>query len=87
MDYPIEAKSKELEGWVQLTYDVNPDGSITNIEVTDSEPSEIFDEAALQFLRTWRFQPFTHVLDVQRISSVIRFQIDPDSDEYVPPPL
>lgn len=87
LEYPIEAKSKQAEGWVQITYDVNPDGSTSNLQVVDSEPPVIFDKAAMEFVDTWRFQPFKIIREVQRVSSVIRFQIDPDTEEYVPPPL
>lgn len=87
LEYPLEAKSEHLEGWVQVEYDVNPDGSTSNLRVVDSEPSNVFDNAALEFVNSWRFQPFKIKQEVQRVSSVIRFQIDPDTDEYIPPPL
>ena len=87
LEYPIKAKSEGAEGWVQVTYDVNPDGSTTNLQVVDSDPPIVFDQAALEFVDTWRFQPFKINLEVQRVSSVIRFQIDPDTEEYFPPPL
>lgn len=87
LEYPIEAKSELAEGWVQVVYDVNPDGSTSNLQVADSDPPIIFDKAALEFVDSWRFQPFKIKLEVQRVSSVIRFQIDPDTEEYVPPPL
>ena len=87
LEYPIEAKSERAEGWVQVIYDVNPDGSTSNLQVVDSDPPIIFDQAALEFVDTWRFQPFKIKLEVQRVSSVIRFQIDPDTEEYLPPPL
>ena len=87
LEYPIKAKSELAEGWVQVVYDVNPDGSTSNLQVADSDPPIIFDKAALEFVDSWRFQPFKIKLEVQRVSSVIRFQIDPDTEEYVPPPL
>lgn len=87
LEYPIKAKSERAEGWVQVVYDVNPDGSTSNLQVVDSDPPIVFDKAALEFVDTWHFQPFKIKLEVQRVSSVIRFQIDPDTEEYVPPPL
>ena len=87
LEYPIEAKSEGAEGWVQVIYDVNPDGSTSNLEVVDSEPPIIFDQAAMEFVDSWRFQPLKIIPEVQRVSSVIRFQIDPETEEYIPPPL
>ena len=87
LDYPLDAKSKGVEGWVQVQYDVNADGTTSNFSVLDSDPPNIFDAVAIQFVETWKFQPFTIILDTQTISSVIRFQIDPDTEEYIPPTL
>ena len=87
LEYPSQAKRQAIEGWVQVAYDVSSNGLTSNLEILDSEPKQIFDRAALDFIRTWRFQPFTIKMDVQRVSSVIRFQIDANEAEYVPPPL
>ena len=72
---------------MEVTYDVTPNGTTSNLSVTDSQPPRVFDEAALQFVKTWRFQPFEISTEIQRVASIIHFEIDPDTEEYVPPPL
>lgn len=55
--YPQQALEQGIEGWVEVGYDVNVSGQVERARVVRSEPAEIFDEAALQAVRSWRFAP------------------------------
>lgn len=55
--YPSESREAKVEGSVLLAYDVNVEGKVSNIRVLSSSPAGVFDEAAIDFVRTWRFQP------------------------------
>ena len=57
--YPPQAKADQIEGKVTVRYDVSAEGVIGNIEIVDSNPPGVFDEAVLAYVRTWRFAPAT----------------------------
>ncbi len=77
-NYPREAKANNVTGWVDLEFTVTPQGSVTDIRVTGSQPASVFDIAAVEALTRWRFEP------VQRDGSAVeqrarlrmRFQIE-----------
>ncbi|MDX1902925.1 MAG: energy transducer TonB [Thermonemataceae bacterium] len=45
MKYPQEAKAKKVEGRVHITFVVEPDGSLTNIQVSKSLEANCDNEA------------------------------------------
>jgi TonB family protein len=46
-----------VEGWVELAFTVQPNGSVDDVEVRNASPADIFDEAAVRAIRQWRFEP------------------------------
>jgi protein TonB len=56
-DYPIQARQKGIEGWVDVQFNVGADGSVRNAVVVAAEPKAIFDSAALQAVRGWKYNP------------------------------
>ena len=56
-DYPPEAARGGVEGSVDLSFTVDPDGKVTDVIVDHSEPSDIFDRAAALAVRRWRYEP------------------------------
>lgn len=57
--YPAEALSRKLDGKVVLIVDVGADGSVTKARVDTSNPATVFDAAALEAVRKWKFTPAT----------------------------
>ena len=55
--YPQAAVDSCSNGWVLAEFDVNADGAVTQIEVLDSHPKGMFDEAAKRLLRLYMFYP------------------------------
>ncbi len=51
MNYPEEARRRQLEGSLVLSVDVLPDGSIEHIKVLRSSGFEMLDEAAVRIVR------------------------------------
>jgi periplasmic protein TonB len=56
-DYPIQARQKGIEGWVDVKFDVGADGSVRNPVVVDADPRQIFDRAAVQAVKGWKYSP------------------------------
>ncbi len=55
--FPPEAVRKRQSGWVEVRITVSPQGAVTNAEVVRAQPSRVFDRAALDAVRQWRFEP------------------------------
>ncbi len=56
-DYPMTARQKGIEGWVDVQFTVGSDGSVRNPVVVAAQPRSIFDTAALQAVKGWKYNP------------------------------
>jgi len=56
--YPSIAIARALGGYVVVQFTVKPDGETSDIVVTEAVPAGIFDKAATDAVRQWRYQPF-----------------------------
>jgi protein TonB len=76
--YPAHAKAQGVEGTVVVRYDVASDGRVVNARVDSAEPAGIFEAAALEAVRSWRYNPA--IVDgqptaVDNVVSRVRFQL------------
>ena len=55
--YPRSASLRNIEGWVELSFDIDTDGKPADIAVIASEPSGVFEKEAMRSVKKWRFQP------------------------------
>lgn len=55
--YPRAAQRRNTSGWVDLGFTVARDGSVHSIEIIESTPGTVFDDAATQAVSQWRFEP------------------------------
>jgi protein TonB len=55
--YPFQAKKNNIEGSVTLRFIVNTEGDVVEPKVAQSDPPDIFDEAALQAIMKCKFKP------------------------------
>lgn len=55
--YPIAARIRRINGWVDLEYTVTAKGNVIDIVVIKSEPLSTFDDSAVTALANWRFKP------------------------------
>ena len=46
-----------VEGWVLLRFTVLPNGTVSDVEVRESNPAGVFDASAVEALRQWKYQP------------------------------
>jgi len=78
-DYPIQARQKRIEGWVDVQFTVGSDGSVRDPIVLNAEPKAIFDRAALQAVKGWKYNPkIANGKPVERpnVKVRIRFQLE-----------
>jgi TonB family protein len=55
--YPRAAERRSLSGWVDVVFTVRIDGSVGDIEVRESEPGDVFVNAAIKAVEKWEFEP------------------------------
>lgn len=56
-DYPPQARSRKVEGFVELEFRVATNGNAEDIRVLRSEPEGLFDRNAVRALMRWKFKP------------------------------
>lgn len=79
-NYPIEASRNGIEGWVVLGFDINKIGQVVNVKVINAEPKRIFNKAAKQALRKWKYQAKT-VDGLQVMQHSLTVQLDFKMDQ------
>jgi TonB family protein len=57
LDYPEDALRRNVEGWVELSYGVTPEGKVTKVKVLDSNPGHVFEAAATRAISRVRYKP------------------------------
>jgi len=57
MTYPARARARGLEGYVVFSLLIGLTGEIEQVEIVESYPEGIFDEAATQGINQWQFEP------------------------------
>lgn len=76
--YPAAAKAGGVEGYVELVYDVAEDGTVQDVDVVAAEPPGVFEAAAVEAVKAWRYKPMVikgEVRRAERVRSVLRFEI------------
>lgn len=60
LNYPEEARRRQLQGHVRVLVAVEPDGSVSSIEILESSRHKILDDAVIRIIRLAEpFAPFT----------------------------
>jgi len=55
--YPYRARTRGIEGFVDVEFIVRKDGTTAEISVRKAKPLGVFEEAASQAVGKWRFSP------------------------------
>jgi protein TonB len=55
--YPRNAMRRDVTGFVDVGMTVARDGSVYNVTVLDARPESVFNEAALEAVQQWEFEP------------------------------
>ncbi len=76
--YPDRARERETEGWVDLEFTVTKDGTTRDSTVIEAQPAGVFDRAAMDAVKRWRYEPkvVRGTIVEQRVHARLRFQIE-----------
>jgi TonB family protein len=55
--YPRGAQRRNVSGSVDVEFTVSTIGTVTDISVLRAEPEETFNQAAMDAVAQWRFEP------------------------------
>lgn len=72
-EYPIKARMKGIEGFVNVSFNISKEGSPINIEIEKASPPRVFDRAVRRAVMRWKYRP--RVKDGQPIDSPDRLLV------------
>jgi periplasmic protein TonB len=58
-NYPANAASRNIEGYVDVIFDITPIGTTTNIRIVGYSPSTVFNSSVLNAVRRWKYRAAT----------------------------
>ena len=75
--YPESARRQGVEGVTTLRFQVHTDGSVTEMSVVHSAGHPDLDQAAMEAVRKWRFEPARRGKDpvVVWVTLPVRFEL------------
>lgn len=75
--YPSRALARRIEGRVTARLSITPEGTVSDVDVINSEPPGIFDREAVRALYRYRFEPKTvnGVAVAQTATQTIEFSL------------
>jgi TonB family protein len=71
--FPDIARTRGIDGWVDLRFVVGADGAVSDVAVVGAQPAGVFEQAALDAVRHWRYQAV--VLDGRSVSQRARVRL------------
>jgi TonB family protein len=77
-DYPQSAIAQHISGSVTLEYTVDTRGEPRDIHVVEATPPGVFDQAAINAVRRWRYAPMVvdgAAVDVPAVKTRVRFEL------------
>lgn len=77
--YPVAAAQAKTEGYVVAEFDIQPDGTVQNVQIIKSVPAQVFDKVAIRALQQWVYSPTTTGLKQAKVQ--LDFAMDPVSSD------
>jgi TonB family protein len=71
--FPTSARERAMSGWVDVQFVVRTDGGVSGIAVIGAEPVGVFEQAAMDAVRKWRYRPVMR--DGQPVSQRARLRV------------
>jgi hypothetical protein len=54
-EYPLEMAKKGMQGWVEMSFNIYPDGHARDIQIVDDMPKGGFSKEAIKSLQQYKF--------------------------------
>jgi TonB family protein len=76
--YPRPARLAGIQGYVTMEVGISPEGAVIEVSVIDAAPPRMFDVAAMDAMKRWKFLPkvVNGVAVSQRAHQTIEFKIE-----------
>ncbi|HWU76533.1 MAG TPA: M56 family metallopeptidase [Rhodanobacter sp.] len=74
--YPHMALMSGIEGQVVVEFGLAGDGSLKDLQVVNSEPANIFDQAAIRAMKGWKYAAPTTAAMQRRYRQTLKFVLD-----------
>ncbi|WP_076421163.1 energy transducer TonB [Colwellia sp. UCD-KL20] len=76
--YPVEAYERKVEGWVLLEFNISKLGVPNKILAVDSFPKNIFESAAINAVKQWKYDPMFYAKprDIVGFQVKLEFKLD-----------
>lgn len=55
--YPHRAIQRNIEGYVDVKFDISAIGTTANVSVVNAVPQGVFDRSAVEAVKRWRYRP------------------------------
>jgi protein TonB len=78
-EYPERARSRGIEGWVQVTFTITPAGTVADAKVVDADPKGLFERAALEAIGRWKYNPKVvdgRAMERRGVAVVLTFKLE-----------
>lgn len=80
--YPQAASQRGLTGYVYLMFTIAPDGTVRDAQVLEAQPPGVFETAALNAVRKWKYKPkIENGAPVERPGVKVNLKFDLPSSE------
>lgn len=79
--YPDAARKRGIEGWVELAFTVQTNGTVDEVEVRNASPAQVFDDAAMRAVRQWRFEPVERNGERIEQRAMVRLKFSQQTDQ------
>ena len=78
-NYPQRALRRGIEGYVVVEFTVNKQGGVENPRVVEADPEGVFNQAAMDAARKFKYRPKTvggEPVEVAGVRNIIRFEME-----------
>ena len=78
MVYPRAARKSGITGYVVMNLLISKGGDVEKVKVLESQPANVFDEVAINGVKTWHFEPAKYKGQSVKVwaKQKIRFDLD-----------
>jgi protein TonB len=57
-DIPEMAWINRINGWVEISIDINENGKVTQVNILDSAPKGVFEDEVTKAIYRWLYRPY-----------------------------